>query len=110
MKHNGLTFLTKWFNKTIIILFTGWMPLILLGALNDQNLNPWGLTPLILKLVITGIIMYLVIFKTPLKHWVVRYRFWLVSLLTITALFGNLCWYLTYPRQLDLMLEQFINL
>ncbi|KRN78825.1 integral membrane protein [Fructilactobacillus lindneri DSM 20690 = JCM 11027] len=62
------------------------MPLILLGALNDQNLNPWGLTPLILKLVITGIIMYLVIFKTPLKHWVVRYRFWLVSLLTITAI------------------------
>ncbi|WP_054690424.1 hypothetical protein [Fructilactobacillus florum] len=77
--------------------FVIWTGLIFLGALNDTNLNPVGLTSLILTSLGTGFIFGFVIWRFQLGVLIKRYRWFL----TVVAVGIALIWQLLVVTQVS---------
>lgn len=57
---------TGWIKTALVSVFSIWMIAVLFGTLNDENLNPWGLTAALIKLGLLLAIVVLIVFKTRL--------------------------------------------
>lgn len=80
-----MSFTSGWVEKTILSIFSVWMFLILLGALNDTNLNPWGLSSYIVGIGLVFLI-YFIIKNTKLSIVIKKYQKILIIILIILAL------------------------
>ncbi|EKK20424.1 hypothetical protein [Fructilactobacillus florum] len=75
-----------WIKTSLISVFLIWMIANLVGTLNDQSLNPWGLTSALVKFGLILAILALIIFKTRLWKLIKEHQNIFIAILIFLAL------------------------